>query len=186
MPPQPPAMTILEPATGPRREKSGRASESAKLYSFEEMRKNDLVLEQHLFYLFGQALGRRDRMLRQALKPLGIEVDQWRILASLNAREGCSVTVLAETTAIERTTLTRALARIRARRLVERAPDEFDRRATRLRLSAKGRRLYERALPIVLKQNELAVAGMDAKEVAAFRAQLWRIIHNLVPTTSKL
>ena len=43
----------------------------------------------------------------------------------------------------------------------------------------------ERALPIVLKQNELAVAGMPADEVAAFRAQLWRIIHNLAPATSK-
>jgi len=144
------------------------------------MKKNaQLVLEQHLFYLFGQALGRRDRMLRRALKPLRIEVDQWRILAALRAREGCSVTVLADTTAIERTTLTRALARMRAKQLVERRRDEFDRRATRLRLSAKGKRLYERALPIALKQNELAVVGMKADEVAAFRAQLWRIIHNL-------
>ena len=124
-------------------------------------------------------------MLRPALKPLRLEVDQWRILASLHAREGCSVTALADTTAIERTTLTRALARMRAKRLVERKQDEFDRRATRLRLSAKGRRLYERALPIVLKQNALAIAGMPADEVAAFRAQLWRIIHNLAPATSK-
>ena len=151
------------------------------------MKKNSqgLVLEQHLFYLFGQALGRRDRMLRHALKPLRMEVDQWRILAALHAREGCSVTVLADTTAMDRTTLTRALARMRAKQLVERRRDEFDRRASRLRLSAKGRRLYERALPIVLKQNELAVVGMKADEIAAFRAQLWRIIHNLAPATSK-
>jgi len=144
------------------------------------MKKNthNLILEQHLFYLFGQALGRRDRMLRQALKPLRIEVDQWRILASLHEREGCSVTALADTTAMERTTLTRALARMGAKHLVERRRDEFDRRATRLRLSAKGRRLYERALPIVLKQNDLAVVGMHADEVAALRAQLWRIIPN--------
>jgi DNA-binding MarR family transcriptional regulator len=142
-----------------------------------------LVLEQHLFYLFGQALGRRDRMLRQALKSLRMEVGEWRILAALHAREGCSVTALAETTAIDRTTLTRALARMPTRQLVERRRDEFDRRATRLRLSVKGKQLYERALPIVLKQNELAVAGMNAAEVARFRAQLWRIIHNLDATS---
>src|SRR4029077_202058 len=92
-PPQPPAMTTFEPGAGPRREKSGRGSESLNLYSARRMKKNaqNLVLEQHLFYLFGQALGRRDRMLRRALKPLRIEVDQWRILAALRAREGCSV-----------------------------------------------------------------------------------------------
>jgi len=150
------------------------------------MKKNahSLILEQHLFYLFGQALVRRDRMLRHALKPLRLEVDQWRILASLHEREGCSVTVLADTTAIERTTLTRALARMRTKHLVERRRDEFDRRAARLRLSTKGRRLYERALPIVLRQNELAVVGMNAEEVAAFRAQLWRLIHNLDAKTA--
>jgi DNA-binding MarR family transcriptional regulator len=143
-----------------------------------------LILEQHLFYLFGQALGRRDRMLQQALKPLGMAVDQWRILAALRAREGCSMTALAETTAIDRTTLTRSVARMRAKKLVERKRDEIDRRATRLRLSARGRALYERALPIALRQNELAVAGMSAGEITAFRAQLWRIINNLVTSES--
>ena len=145
------------------------------------MKKSGLVLEKHLFYLFGQALGRRDRMLQVALKPLRIAVDQWRILAALHARHDCSVTTLADTTAVDRTTLTRALARMRAKDLVERRRDDSDRRAARLRLSAKGRRMYQRALPIVLKQNKLAVAGMNAGEVAAFRAQLWRIIENLDP-----
>src|ERR1044071_161669 len=100
-------------------------------------------------------------------------VSQWRILASLSAREGSSMTALADTTAVDRTTLTRALDRMRAQGLVERRQDEFDRRTARLRLSARGRKLYERALPIVLRQNELAVAGMKPAEVAAFRQQLW-------------
>lgn len=94
------------------------------------------------------------------------------------------MTALAETTAIDRTTLTRSVARMRAKKLVERKRDEIDRRATRLRLSARGRALYERALPIALRQNELAVAGMSAGEITAFRAQLWRIINNLVTSES--
>ena len=60
-------------------------------------------------------LGRRNLALAEKLKPLGISVPQWRILAVLQERAGCTMNELADVSTIDRTTLTRALDRMAER-----------------------------------------------------------------------
>jgi DNA-binding MarR family transcriptional regulator len=136
-------------------------------------------LETHVFYLFTQIFGRRNRHLAEKLRPLRITVPQWRILAVLHERPGCTMNQLADITTVDRTTLTRALDRMARNGLVERRTDAQDRRSVRLDLTAAGNDAFRRVLPRVIEQNERAVRGFSAGELAAFRGALHRMVRNL-------
>lgn len=138
-------------------------------------------LESHVFYLFTQILGRRNRQLAAALRPLGVSLPQWRILAVLHERPGCTMNELADVTTVDRTTLTRALDRMAEGRLVARRSDRRDRRSVRLGLTAAGDDAFRRVLPRVIEQDERAMRGMSASALAAFRAELHRMVRNLDP-----
>lgn len=138
-------------------------------------------IESHVFYLFTQILGRRNLALAEKLKPLGISVPQWRILAVLQERAGCTMNELADVSTIDRTTLTRALDRMAETGLVARRGDARDRRSVRLSLTAAGKDAFRRVLPLVIEQNERAMRGFAPDEVAGFRARLHRMVRNLDP-----
>lgn len=138
-------------------------------------------LDSHVFYLFTQILGRRNLALAEKLKPLGVSVPQWRILAVLQERDGCTMNELADVTTIERTTLTRALDRMVETGLLARRGDAQDRRSVRLSLTPAGKDLFRRVLPRVVEQNERALRDFSAGERADFRAQLHRMVRNLDP-----
>jgi DNA-binding MarR family transcriptional regulator len=138
-------------------------------------------LDEHIFYLFTQIFGRRNRQLATQLKPLAVTVPQWRILAVLHERAGCTMNELADQTTVDRTTLTRALDRIVREGLVTRRSNAHDGRSVRLYLTPDGEAAFRRVLPRVLEQNERAVRGFSAGELAELRAMLHRMIGNLDP-----
>lgn len=140
-----------------------------------------LELESHVFYLFTQILGRRNLALAEKLEPLGVTVPQWRILAVLQERAGCTMNELADVTTVDRTTLTRALDRMVETGLVMRRGDAQDRRSVRLSLTAAGKDAFRRVLPCVLEQNERALRDFSAPEHAEFLALLHRMVRNLDP-----
>ena len=138
-------------------------------------------LDDHIFYLFTQIFGRRNRQLAAKLKPLAITVPQWRILAVLNERAGSTMNELADLTTVDRTTLTRALDRMVRENLVTRHSNAHDGRSVRLYLTPVGEAAFRRVLPRVIEQNERAVRGFSAVELAELRAKLHRMIRNLDP-----
>src|SRR5258708_19512024 len=72
----------------------------------------EFALDQHLFFWLTQVLDRRDRHLAAELRPFGVRVPEWRALASLHSRHRMSMSELADTTSIERTTLSRTVERM--------------------------------------------------------------------------
>lgn len=139
----------------------------------------DFDLEGHVFYLFTQIMGRRNRQLQEQLAPCGISVPQWRILAVLHERAGCTMNELADVTTVDRTTLTRALDRMAEDGLVTRENDARDRRNVRLGLTPAGTDAFRRVLPRVVAQNERSVDGFSAAEATSIRALLHRMLRNL-------
>ena len=136
-------------------------------------------LETHVFFLFTQIFGRRNRQLTDALRPLGISIPQWRVLAVLHERSDLTMNELADLTTVDRTTLTRALDKMVRGRLVERHADPKDRRSVLLRLSGAGHAALAQVLPRVIEQNERALAGFSKGEAASLRAMLHRMVDNL-------
>ena len=70
------------------------------------------ALDRHPFFWLTQVIGARDRELAQGLKDFGLRVPEWRALAALYSRRGCTTSQLADLATIDRTTLTRTVDRM--------------------------------------------------------------------------
>lgn len=138
-------------------------------------------LEAHIFYLFTQIFGRRNRHLAEQLKPFRVTVPKWRVLAVLHERPNCTMNRLSDLATVDRTTLTRTLDQMVRDGLVARRADARDRRSLRLHLTAKGVEAFDLVLPRVIEENERAMRGLSARDLASFRATLHRMVRNLDP-----
>jgi len=105
-------------------------------------------LERHFFFWVTQVMGSRDRHLGRALRELGLKVPEWRVLAALQARRGCSMRDLAELTTIDRTTLSRTIDRMAAAGSINRLQDVADARVTRVVLPRRRAKIRRRAAPV--------------------------------------
>jgi DNA-binding MarR family transcriptional regulator len=83
-----------------------------------------------------------------ALKPVGITSGQFSLLMSLNRPEPPNIGSVAALLAMDRTTLTANLKPLERRRLVKTTPDPRDARARLLQLTAAGRTVLTKAVPI--------------------------------------
>jgi DNA-binding MarR family transcriptional regulator len=92
-----------------------------------------------------RALARR---FDDALRPLDLTNGQFSLLMSLNRPEPPSLGAVAKLLAMDRTTLTAALKPLGRRGLVKITPAPDDRRSRLLGLTAKGRALLARAVPV--------------------------------------
>src|SRR5947199_10688560 len=88
------------------------------------------------------------RRFDAAFRPLALTSGQFSLLTSLNRPEPPTLGSVAALLAMDRTTLTAALKPLERRKLVKVATDKQDRRSRRLVLTAAGRVLLARALPI--------------------------------------
>jgi DNA-binding MarR family transcriptional regulator len=92
-----------------------------------------------------RTLGRR---FDEALRPFELTNGQFSILMSLNRPEPPPMGPVATLLAMDRTTLTAALKPLERRGLVKVSQDPADRRSRILELTARGKNLLARALPV--------------------------------------
>ena len=92
-----------------------------------------------------RALARR---FDDALRPLGLTNGQFSLMMSLNRPEPPGMAAVASLLAMDQTTLTAALKPLQRRRMVKVTADPRDRRRRLLTLTAKGRSLLVRAVPV--------------------------------------
>ena len=136
-------------------------------------------LDRHVFYWLTQVIGARDRELTQGLREFGLRVPEWRVLASLYARQHCTMSEVAELSTIDRTTLTRTVDRMQEAGWISRLADSEDLRVTRLALTAAGRKLFDKIWPTVAKLNELALAGLSKNDIQLLHKLLEQMRSNL-------
>ncbi len=99
-----------------------------------------------------RALARR---FDDVFRPLDLTNGQFSMLMALNQPRPPTIAPLAEFLAMDRTTLTAALKPLERRGLILISVDPDDRRSRLLRLTAKGRGLLARALPVWKEHHAL-------------------------------
>lgn len=108
-----------------------------------------------------------------------LEVPEWRVMATVGQERGCTAQFIAASTRMHKTRVSRAIAQLRARGLIERAASNTDRREMQLRLSTTGRRMYAQLVPLALAREEQLLACMSAAERGAFLAALEQLESHL-------
>jgi MarR family transcriptional regulator, organic hydroperoxide resistance regulator len=136
-------------------------------------------LEDHLFFYFSQILARRTRAINTRLRPYGLDYPRWRVLAVLNEHSGATMGRLADLTSVDRTTLTRTLGLLENAGLVVRRERKNDRRSVAISLTANGRRMFTRILPLTLAETDRALTRFSAEEIGVLRDWLRRMADSL-------
>ena len=139
-----------------------------------------LDLTSYVFHLFAVVARHREVRLEAELKSDGLNLSRHRALSVILAIEPCTMSELAEYSAVDRTTLTRTVDQLVDAGLVERATPREDRRQVVLTLTDEGRRICKRSLRAVFHVNrELlsTVAEADQRVAArALEAMLGRLV----------
>ena len=110
-----------------------------------------------------------------------ISIWQWRILAVLGESEGLTSTEVANRTLMDKPAVSRATATLLDRGLLSRTSDTSDRRKAALRLTKKGREIYNAILPRALAYEHDLLSSISAEEVATLHGLLTRLSHIASP-----
>jgi DNA-binding MarR family transcriptional regulator len=100
-------------------------------------------------------------------------------LAVLQEHSGATMGALADLTSVDRTTLTRTLGLMESAGLIARRERKSDRRSLTIALTANGRRMFARILPLTLAETDRALTGFSAKESGILKDRLRRMADNL-------
>jgi DNA-binding MarR family transcriptional regulator len=101
-----------------------------------------------------------------ALRPLGLRIMQFTLLARLHAAGRLTMTELAEVASLDRTTLTRNLKPLIERGYV-RSVSGRDRRERLVEVTDDGRRALREALPLWEQAQDDMTAGLGQEETSA-------------------
>ncbi len=106
----------------------------------------------------------------------GLDIPEWRVLATLGFRnDACSAQYIAQCTRTHKSTISRAVTALMERQLVERVENADDRREFRLRMTRKGKALYEELIPRLLRKEQEILSCLSAQERKDFATLLGKI-----------
>lgn len=110
----------------------------------------------------------------------GLDIPEWRVLATLGFRnDACSAQYISDCTRTHKSTISRAVTALMEREIVERVENAEDRREFRLRLTRKGRALYEELIPRLLRKEQEILSCLSAQERKVFASLLGKIESSL-------
>jgi DNA-binding MarR family transcriptional regulator len=100
--------------------------------------------------------------------PFDLAVTEWRVMAALGRFAPLTASDVGRRIVMDKVAVSRAVAHLLKRGLVERATDQADRRRATLRLSARGRAVHARIVPLALKYEERLYQALSPEERQQF------------------
>jgi DNA-binding MarR family transcriptional regulator len=97
-----------------------------------------------------------------------ISMPEWRIMMILAEYPDVSADEVCRRTKIEKSVVSRAVARLLKRHLINRDMDEKDRRRSILRLSGTGLSVYDEVMPIARDYEAKLLKGLTREELGTF------------------
>lgn len=102
----------------------------------------------------------------------GLEIPEWRVLVTVGQRRDCTAQHVAASTRMHKTRVSRAVASLSKRKLIERVSCADDGRELRLRLTKAGQRVYDVLVPLALERERTLLAKLSKVHAQAFIAGL--------------
>jgi len=130
-------------------------------------------VDDYVHYLMGRSFDQLMKKLSGVLKSQGLEEDQYRVMASLGGRDGCSLKELMHNAILSEDTVNEKLRDLEQLGLLKR---EYQADATNIKLTETGRQRLQPLLKVA-KTNEAEALGVfTADEAMMFKRYLRRII----------
>jgi DNA-binding MarR family transcriptional regulator len=139
----------------------------------------DVVPNDRMAHLVKDAMRAFDRSLETRLAAHGVPLGQWRFLRVLWESDGLTQRELSREAGVMEPTTFAALKAMASRGLVVRRQLAGNRRKVHVFLTARGRALKRKLVPLAEEVNRRAVAGVPSSEIAATRRTLLAVLENL-------
>ena len=124
-----------------------------------------------------------NRIFKQMLKEYGIKElnpGQGRILFALWQKDDIPIHELSKKTQLTKSSLTTMLDRLENSGFLKREDDENDRRAKKVRLSEKSKKLQQNYATVSNKMTQVFYGTLTNDEIDEFEDYLRRILNNLI------
>jgi len=136
----------------------------------------DFRLEDYLPYQLSVAAARVSRLLSHRYASVsGLTIPEWRVLATIARFGTVSPTAVCEWTSLDKVKVSRAAAALAANGFVRQSPDPRDGRGRLLQTTRKGRRVYERVVPLSREVEASLVEGVGRTQWTALGKALARL-----------
>jgi len=114
-------------------------------------------------------------------REFALSIWQWRVIAVLGEQAGMTSTEVAQRTLMDKPTVSRAVASLLERRLVERITDEDDRRRMPLALTDAGLSIYHAIIPRALACEQNLLDSLTAEEIELLQRVLGKLAITVSP-----
>jgi len=138
----------------------------------------DFVLDGSPLYWLARVAGRYRLDMERVLKPIGMDVPRWRVLAILSEHEPASISELCDHAVIRLSTMTRIVGRLVEAGLVTTRPRGSDARVTEVSLTDAGRTAAIDVHRLASRAFRHGFEDFSAGEVEQFNAMLKRLFAN--------
>ena len=135
-----------------------------------------LRLAEYLPYRLSVAAAAVSALVAKAYEVrFGLPIPQWRIIAILTEHKSLTQQQLVRLSSMDKQTISRAARSLQSRGLIARATSPEDRRAYSLRMTAAGRRLYRRVVPLALAYERLLLSNLSTQQIKILSRQLQQL-----------
>jgi DNA-binding MarR family transcriptional regulator len=142
--------------------------------------KPDLVLGEFLPYLLNRAGVKTGQTFSHDLESFGLILSDWRILIALWQSEHQPLSVIANITVSDLSTMSRQVRALEKAGLIARGRSKSDGRALNLVLTTKGKKMTAQIIPIAKLHESAATQGISEKDLNTVRRCVSQIYQNLV------
>jgi DNA-binding MarR family transcriptional regulator len=109
----------------------------------------------------------------------GLSIPEWRVLATVGERALLRAKDIEAERHLHKTVVSRAIAKLRTRGLVELKSNAEDRRESFLLLTAKGRKLYGEIIPLARTYSDEILASLNAAERVGLERGIARMMQRV-------
>jgi DNA-binding MarR family transcriptional regulator len=127
------------------------------------------------FRLNRLAQGVSDHLSEVLKQKFALEIPEWRVIATVGPMWSCTAQHVADTTHMHKTRVSRAIANLVKRDLIERTSNADDRREMELRLTKSGRAMYTELVPLALERERALLACLNEEELRSFNEAMDRL-----------
>ncbi|WP_300541279.1 MarR family winged helix-turn-helix transcriptional regulator [Maricaulis sp.] len=136
----------------------------------------ELRLRDYMPYRLAVTSNLVSRLIASAYQArFGISIWEWRVIAILGEGQAMTAQAIADSAAMDKVSVSRAVRSLVERGLVEREDHASDRRARLLRLSAAGADTYGDIAPVALAEEAALLAEFSPEEAELLAGLLGRL-----------
>lgn len=149
------------------------------LLAFMDPASDEFEIQRWPFYHLARLNSLYNQRMDAALKPLGVDVPRWRVLALLHKNGPSTVTQLSREAVSRISTMTKIIQRMTAENTVFVRPSPVDARSTEVVLSEEGSRILETVREKVGRIGRASFNGMTIEDIERFNQTCQTIYANL-------